>query len=178
MYKTATKKKIPDAIVEVTRKIKEETRLLLSVQAGGRCEFFECNDYLFSDKITHKNIKWGEFAHIYAFSEDGPRGKMKNAPKNKNGIENLMLLCPACHTKIDKGGNVPFYTVEILKKQKKDHENRIQHVTSLKEDNKTKVLCMSVNIEDEAVCVSQGEIVEALLAESYYHPQEATRIDF
>lgn len=173
------KKDEADNLVKVTREIDSKTKLLLSVKAGGRCEFFECNEYLLSDKITHKEIKWGEFAHIYAFSDRGPRGSIEIKPKDRNKIKNLMLLCPGCHTKIDKKRNLPFYTVEVLNEQKKEHEDRILLVTSIKKDNRSKVLCMSSNIENEALCVSSNEIVEALMAEGYYNPQkEPNKIDF
>ncbi|MFA5961525.1 MAG: SAVED domain-containing protein [Parcubacteria group bacterium] len=176
--KLGDKNKI-NAITETTRSINNETKLLLAVKSGGRCEFFGCNDYLFSDKITKKNIKWGEFAHIYAFKEDGPRGNKKLRPDNINDVDNLMLLCPSCHTKIDKMKNLPFYTVEILRKQKKEHEDRIKLVSGFKNTNKTKALGMSVSIENEAICVSEDEITEALMAESRYQYQEKPNmIDF
>lgn len=176
--KPEDKNKIND-IAEATRSINNETKLLLAVKSGGRCEFFGCNEYLFSDKITQESIKWGEFAHIYAFKEDGPRGYKKLRPTNINDVDNLMLLCPSCHTKIDKKKNLPFYTVESLRKQKKEHEERIKLVSGFKNTNRTKVLGMSVSIENEAVCVAEDEITEALIAESRYQYQgKSDMIDF
>ncbi|MBP7806434.1 hypothetical protein KA057_02005 [Candidatus Gracilibacteria bacterium] len=46
-------------------------------------------------------IYWiGEHAHIYAYEADGPRGSVDYL--HNNNFENLLVLCPSCHTLIDK----------------------------------------------------------------------------
>lgn len=64
-----------------------------------------------------------EQAHIIAHSSKGPRG---NIPYDGNidSYDNLILLCPNCHTEID---NYPeTYSVKILRDIKIEHEKNIQ----------------------------------------------------
>src|SRR5690606_12862448 len=76
---------------------------------GGRCEFDNCNEYLLEHKPTGTPGYYAEQAHIWAFSERGPRGRAKGRPASIHHIDNLMLLCKACHAKIDNEPTV--YTV-------------------------------------------------------------------
>lgn len=43
-----------------------------------------------------------------------------------NSYENLMLLCPTCHSVIDNKQNKSFYTVAYLKQMKQFHEQQVQ----------------------------------------------------
>lgn len=86
--------------------------------AQNRCAF-EDKEVLTLKEDTNSYII-GEIAHIVARSPDGPRGD-PNFPKDKlDKYENLILLCPTCHKKIDK--NPDKYPVEMLYKIKKEHE--------------------------------------------------------
>ena len=59
---------------EVTRYIKREVERVLWAKAGGRCQFNGCNRLLYRSPITLETVNISEKAHIYSFSEDGPRG--------------------------------------------------------------------------------------------------------
>jgi 5-methylcytosine-specific restriction endonuclease McrA len=71
----------------------------------------------------------GEIAHIHALSSDGPRGKSKLTTEEKNDFDNLILVCANCHKKIDK--QVITYTVEELRRRKKEHESENDRLTSV-----------------------------------------------
>ena len=43
-----------------------------------------------------------------------------------NSYENLMLLCPTCHSIIDNKQNESFFTVAYLKQMKQFHEQQVQ----------------------------------------------------
>src|SRR6185312_2108209 len=64
----------------------------------------------------------GEMAHIIAKSPDGPRGV---AGGGADAYENLILLCPTCHRKIDKAPEGE-YPVELLCAWKSEHESAIR----------------------------------------------------
>jgi hypothetical protein len=51
-------------------------------------------------------MRWGEVAHILPASQKGPRGSEEHdeaqAQALTNDSDNLMLLCPGCHNRIDR----------------------------------------------------------------------------
>ena len=59
---------------EVTRHIKSITERELWARAGGRCQFSGCNNLLYKSSITNETVNLAQKAHIYSFSEKGPRG--------------------------------------------------------------------------------------------------------
>jgi hypothetical protein len=61
----------------------------------------------------------GEMAHVLPRSKDWTRGDGINA--GDDAYDNLILLCPNCHTKVDKGP-AHIYTRELLLQWKADHE--------------------------------------------------------
>lgn len=62
----------------------------------------------------------GEHAHIVAEERRGPRGDSPLTLAERNSYANLILLCPSCHTKVDK---VPKdFPVERLHHLKVQHE--------------------------------------------------------
>ena len=104
--------------VVAARDIPNRVRLLLCVQAGGRCEFDGCNAYLFEDSLTLTNGNFSEAAHIVAFREQGPRGADPNRPANINQLANVMLYDPWGEYKL-----VEKYEME----EQKRNENKIQN---------------------------------------------------
>ena len=70
----------------------------------------------------------GEIGHINAISSNGPRGKGSLSEEELNDYDNLILICANCHRKIDR--QEVTYTVEELKRLKKDHENRNEELLS------------------------------------------------
>ena len=125
-------------VIRVRRGIRELTRLLLVVRAGGRCEFDDHNEYLLQHPLSLTPGNFAQMAHIVAFKEDGPRGKSALRPAYINDVANLMLLCPQCHKLIDDHPDQ--YPVAVLQKYKESHEDRIFHVTGLGPDKKTTVV--------------------------------------
>lgn len=59
--------------VHPVRKIPELQRLLLTVRAGGRCEFDGHNKYLFRHSLTLTEGNFSQTAHIVAFRMVGRR---------------------------------------------------------------------------------------------------------
>ena len=53
-------------------------------------------------------------------------------------INNIILLCPACHKIIDSDPEK--YTIEIVEGMKKRHEDRIRLVTGIANDKKSHVV--------------------------------------
>ncbi len=146
-------------VVEV-RKVPEHTRLQLYVRAGGWCEFDGCNHYLLEHHLTRKEGNFGESAHIVAFSEGGPRGRVRPRPQNIHDADNLMLLCHPCHRLIDD--NPADYTIATLREYKRRHEERIYHVTGLGPDYKTTIVQLKANIGGQVVAIPAPQVIEAV----------------
>jgi hypothetical protein len=64
----------------------------------------------------------GEICHIKAAKRGGSRYDDDQTSAERNGYNNLILLCPTHHTVVDS--DVEAYTAERLTKMKQDHENR------------------------------------------------------
>ncbi|WP_242392119.1 SAVED domain-containing protein [Anaeromyxobacter oryzisoli] len=147
-------------VTPVGRKIKESTRIVLAVAAGGRCEFRGCNQFLFEHPLTLKAGNYSENAHIVAFSQEGPRGESSARPRDINALSNLMLLCKTDHTHIDK--NPSDFPVDALKSYKAEHENRIRHVTGLAPNMRTTFVQLKAKIGGDAVGIPIHNVTEAV----------------
>ncbi|APP78662.1 HNH endonuclease [Xanthomonas hortorum] len=89
-----------------TRKhISTETKLRLFAEAAGHCQHPDCLEKLFPFEMGgDRHI--AEIAHVIPYGEKGPRHEVRPPDKfDKNAFENLILLCPTCHTVIDKNSD-------------------------------------------------------------------------
>lgn len=97
-----------------------EKRLFAS--SAGYCQRPGCTTHLFLDTGT-KVIHVAEMAHIFAANNDGPRAKAELSAEERGAFENLILLCPTCHTMIDK---VPQdFPDETVIGWKREHERKL-----------------------------------------------------
>ena len=135
------------------RAIRDTTRLILYVSAGGRCEFDGCNKDLVDHHVTHRTGNFGQMAHICAFSPHGPRGTRDMPAPDINDVANLMLLCGACHKLIDdRPGEFP---VGVLKKHKRAHEDRINLLTGVNPDRQTTAIVLKSRIDGQLVDIAR-----------------------
>ena len=66
----------------------------------------------------------GEFAHIEDLQKATKRYNPDKSIEELNDESNIIILCPNCHTKIDKYSEI--YSTEMLKNIKKEYENNIE----------------------------------------------------
>ena len=123
-----------------------QPRLSLWGRAAGRCEFAGCNKPLWKSSVTTERVNIGQKAHIYSFSEGGPRGRDGVLPEDINSVDNLLLVCHECHQKIDKAVDGGRYPAPLLREMKRDHESRIELVTGIDTTRKSHVLLYGANI--------------------------------
>ncbi len=78
------------------------TRLRLFSEACGHCQKPDCLDALFPIEMGgDKHI--AEMAHVIPHGDAGPRHEDRpTGTFEADSFDNLILLCPTCHTKIDK----------------------------------------------------------------------------
>jgi hypothetical protein len=101
--------------------ISEKDVKLLWGRAAGICSNPDCRQELTSDLEQSGSINLGEIAHVIARQPVGPRGDGKGGD---NSYGNLILLCPSCHTKIDKAP--ADYAPEKLHKWKSSWEAEVR----------------------------------------------------
>ena len=78
-----------------------QTKLRLFSDSAGHCNHPKCRRPLFSEE-DQADYHIAEMAHILAASHDGPRAAPELDDEIRASYGNLILLCPNCHTMIDK----------------------------------------------------------------------------
>ncbi|MEV3815026.1 HNH endonuclease signature motif containing protein [Aeromonas salmonicida] len=86
----------------VRKGIPTETKLRLFSAAAGHCQNPDCLRPLFPAEMGgDKHI--AEMAHVIPHGDQGPRHEDRPDEEfNSDSFDNLILLCPTCHTIIDK----------------------------------------------------------------------------
>ena len=152
--------------------IPQKVMRLLWLRAAGRCEFEGCNKILYEGDITKEYGNFGELCHIIGDSPKGPRGGEKSESLAQD-INNIVLLCPACHKIIDSDPEK--YTIEIVEGMKKRHEDRIRLVTGIAHDKKSHVVTYYSKIGKHLPDFSFNTISSVLFPE--YYPEASTAIE-
>ncbi len=109
-----TDRKIPAAVVQA-----------VWASSGGYCQNPNCNTRLLRFFVDGSLIHIRELAHIIGASDSGPRSDQTQHGLDKNAYDNLIVLCPSCHTEIDKTPRM--FPPELLRGWKRDHESRINN---------------------------------------------------
>lgn len=154
---------------EITRYIKRELERELWARAAGRCQFSGCNRILYKSPVTQDHVNISEKAHIYSFSEKGPRGwgPFKKNPRKLNDVSNLLLVCHDCHKVIDQDDKEQKYPASLLLEWKEQHEQRVEIVTGISPHKKSYIVLYGANIGNEKSLVQYNLAVEAVFPERY-----------
>lgn len=102
----------------MARRYKEDVIRKLQILSGNQCAFPTCKQSLLEADDADTYV--GQICHIKAESPKGPRYDPDQTEEERNGFENLLIMCGTHHTVIDR--NAKKYTVEVLVKIKHDHE--------------------------------------------------------
>lgn len=100
------------------KSISDKNIKLLWGQSGKKCPL--CKVVIIEEGKTGNPFPVGEMAHIEGENEGAARYNPKMTADQRADYQNLILLCPTCHTKIDN--DIQEYTIDKLKKIKKEHE--------------------------------------------------------
>ena len=110
------------------------TKLKLFADSGGYCQNPDCNTNLFL-AVGKTEFHIAEMAHIISAGVDGPRTDKTLEKEIKGDFSNLILLCPTCHTKIDKAESE--YPESLIFKWKNTHSGKIKFIFNIKQyDNR------------------------------------------
>lgn len=148
---------------DITRPVERE----LWARAAGRCQFDGCNKILYRSSVTNESVHTAQKAHIYSFSEKGPRGwgPHEANPSRLNDVSNLMLTCHECHTKIDTDPNR--YSAEMLIQWKTQHEERVETVTGIASNKNSHVVMYGANIGHESSPLVPHDCMAAIFPHWY-----------
>ena len=152
---------------EVTRSIPVSVQCLLWGRAAGRCEFSGCNQPLWKSSVTQEQVNVAEKAHIYSFSSGGARGNTGVTTGDLHDLSNLILVCHACHRKIDRKRDGGRYTVALLQQMKAAHERRIEVASAIAPGRSSHVLLYGANIGDHSSPLNYAEAASALFPDRY-----------
>jgi hypothetical protein len=142
---------------------------MLFAFSAGHCEFRGCSRSLFLHPITLQGGNFSNIAHIWAFSENGPRPAKNASPEELNDVDNLIVLCRDCHKLVDDRDEE--YSVEILREYKRKHEERVRQLVGIPLSSRTTVLKCIASINDQVVRIPFESITSAI------QPRYAASID-
>jgi len=97
------------------------TQFKLFANSGGYCQNPACNEILYKS-FEANEIHIAEIAHIISVNK-GARKNSKLSPEEKGSFDNLILLCPNCHTAIDKAEDS--FPIETILKWKDEHQQKL-----------------------------------------------------
>lgn len=97
--------------------LSESDRRFIIGRSGGCCN--KCRVQVFIENEFSERARIGDDAHIWAYSEDGPRGNAHGAPENRNERKNIILLCKNCHSEIDQ--QTKKYPPDVLTEMRNKH---------------------------------------------------------
>ncbi|MBZ4187686.1 SAVED domain-containing protein [Niabella beijingensis] len=155
--------------------IPEKVKIQLWTSAAGRCQFDNCNKPLWRNELTMGRMNASYIAHIYAFSENGPRYDADLSPKLEKDFSNLMLVCDVCHRTFDDKELEGEYPASRLQKMKKDHEDRIELLTAIQPDKKSHIILYGARIGEHTSPLHFKGAVLALLPD--YYPVKSNAIE-
>lgn len=104
--------------------ISDRTKRLLWSRSGGYCQNPQCHRDFFVFFRDGKVSSLEELAHVIGQSEQGPRGRSDLSFVERDEYDNIILLCPTCHTLVDK--NPLQFSVKLLRDWKSQHEEAIR----------------------------------------------------
>lgn len=108
--------------MSISTKVKRK----LLAASGGFCGNPNCHKNLFDFFESGEIANIEELAHIIGQKEDGPRGDDELPLTQRDEFNNIILLCPTCHTTIDK--NPQLFPVETIRKWKQEHQESIENL--------------------------------------------------
>ena len=150
-----------------TRSIGRAVERELWGRAAGRCQFPGCNRLLYKSPVTQEGVNISEKAHIFSFSERGPRGREPLARYcyGLNDIANLLLVCHDCHKTIDQDTNGTRYPASLLREWKCQHEERVRIVTGISPTRKSHVILYGGKIGQENSPLQSDSAIAAMFPE-------------
>ena len=134
---------------------------MLFAQSGGFCHVDRCEMSVLEHHVTKAKENHSNQAHIVAYKEGGPRGDPSVDGTYINSIENLMLLCPGCHSHVDKNARqYPRRALELMKHGRVELVRRA--IQTRASELRTYALVFEAPIGSRSVSIADHQIVAAI----------------
>lgn len=129
------------------------TKSLIAARAGYMCMNPDCNRLLVGPEVVSPDsyMKLGEVAHIQANKSTGARFDATMSDSARRSIGNAILLCPSCHTLVDKNSGRD-YSVELLLIWRDKHLEKVRFLLT----SARPVLPMLMRLEAEGAFAQQA----------------------
>lgn len=128
------------------------------------------------DVRTARRTRWGELAHIIGARPDAARGDSVESSRLERDPSNILLLCPSCHTKVDR--DPVAYPVEQLRGAKAAQEERVRAAAAQVGTAQVLPVVLTSVIQGGPNVVNDELIAQALLPLGLVRGRETTfRID-
>jgi len=104
--------------------IPEGVKRRLWASSAGICQNPSCRADLFNSFANGDVTNIEELAHIIARQDDGPRGDPATPFSARDQFDNIIVLCPSCHTLVDKAPKQ--FPPQILSEWKRTHAETVR----------------------------------------------------
>lgn len=121
----------------MSRKVADIDLKKLWGRAAGHCSL--CEEDLLPHLESSVDVI-GEMAHVIGYKKDAARGDEER--EYDNSYDNLILLCPTCHEKVDNAPKV--FTVELLHIRKHEWEEKVAERLNVKPFESIHTLCSAI----------------------------------
>jgi hypothetical protein len=123
-------KKAPAAKAKTKRSYSSKTLKVLFGLSGNKCAVPGCNNPIIKvGTDLSDELVVGQICHIFAASDDGPRGKSGLTAAQKNAPSNLILCCPTHHVVVD-GQHMDYPASDLLewkRTQERAYRTQLSH---------------------------------------------------
>jgi hypothetical protein len=106
--------------------ISDRVKRRLWASSAGVCQNPGCRKDLFKSFADGAITSIDELAHVIARMVNGPRGNGRPPSTERDEFENIIVLCPSCHTLVDKAPHQ--FPPAMLLKWKESHVEAVKRV--------------------------------------------------
>jgi hypothetical protein len=159
------------------RSYSQNTIKILFGASGNQCAYPGCTNHIIAPATPYSDAAVvAQICHIYAASDNGPRGKPGLTASERNAPDNLLLLCGHHHPQVDKQWQT--YPAEMLKTWKKMHESKFQQGTAeaLKLQESMQQLAFLQTFSDQQIAAEIEAIRQRRFINGYPIRQKAVEL--
>lgn len=159
------------------RTYSQNTIKILFGASGNQCAFPDCtNPVIVPGTPVSDAAVAAQICHIYAASDNGPRGKQGLTAAERNAPDNLILMCGHHHPQVDKQWET--YPADLLKAWKKSHEAKFQPGTAdaLKQQKSMQQWAFLQTYSDQQIAAEIKAIRQGRFINGYPTRQKAAEL--